>query len=582
MALDGIYLHSILHELQTEFINGRIEKINQPEKDEVILTFKKDRKSKKLLISASSNYPRLQITNNLKENPLKAPMFCMVLRKYLNTAVLVDIKQIESDRIVVLDFESTDELGFNSRYSLIVEIMGRHSNISLVRQRDNIVMDSIKHITPDINTYRILYSGVEYKYPPASQKLNAFNFKKEDFIRKVKEKYSNKDFDKKFFTNIFTGVSAGLSSEIVYGLKKDNIEFDITNLEKIYEYILTFFNYVKTNNYTLGSYDKDGILKDFHCITFKELLNDGFNLRKYESPSKLIEDFYFEKDKSDRLNARSHDLQKIVNNNLDRVSKKLNILNETLEQCKDKQRLNLYGELLTANIYAIKKGDKSIDVLNYYSENNEYITIELDEHKTPSENVQNYFKKYNKLKKSEENAKIQIKLALEEQEYLQSVLSNIHNADNYTEIEDIKNELVETGYIAFKKSHKNKKNKVSKPMHFISSDNIDIYIGKNNIQNDYLTLKFANKNDIWLHTKNIPGSHVIIKNNGDIPENTILEAATLAALYSKAKNSSNVPVDYTEVKNVKKISGAKPGMVIYYTNKTIYVTPKQLNLKSME
>ncbi len=582
MALDGIYLHSILHELKVEFINARVEKINQPEKDEITLTFKKGRKAQKLLISASSNYPRIQITNNSKENPLKAPMFCMVLRKYLNTAVLVDIRQIESDRIVILDFESTDELGFNSIYSLIVEIMGRHSNISLVRQRDNIVMDSIKHITPDINTYRILYSGVEYKYPPASTKLNAFDFTKEQFIDKVKENYINKDFDKKFFTNIFTGVSPALSSEIIYRLKENNIEFSINNLEEIYKYILVFFNYIETNTYSLGSYDMGGILKDFHCITFKELLNNGFNLNEYESPSRLIEDFYFEKDKIDRLNARSYNLQKIVNNNLDRVGKKINILNETLESCKEKQQLNLYGELLTANIYAIKKGDKFINVLNYYSEDSEYINIELDEHKTPSENIQNYFKKYNKLKKSEENAKIQIKLALEEQEYLQSVLSHIHNADNYTEIEDIKNELVETGYIAFKKANKSKKSKISKPMHFISSDNVDIYIGKNNMQNDYLTLKFANKNDIWLHTKNIPGSHVIIKNNGNITETTLLEAATLAALYSKAKNSSNVPVDYTEVKNVKKISGAKPGMVIYYTNKTLYVTPKQLNLKSME
>ncbi len=342
MALDGIYLHSILHELKVEFINARVEKINQPEKDEITLTFKKGRKAQKLLISASSNYPRIQITNNSKENPLKAPMFCMVLRKYLNTAVLVDIRQIESDRIVILDFESTDELGFNSIYSLIVEIMGRHSNISLVRQRDNIVMDSIKHITPDINTYRVLYSGVEYKYPPASTKLNAFNFTKEKFIDKVKEKYMEKDFDKKFFTNIFTGVSPALSSEIIYRLKEDNIEFTINNLEEIYKYTLVFFNYIETNTYSLGSYDMDGVLKDFHCITFKELLNNGFNLNKYESPSKLIEDFYFEKDKIDRLNARSYNLQKIVNNNLDRVSKKINILNETLESCKEKQQLNLY------------------------------------------------------------------------------------------------------------------------------------------------------------------------------------------------------------------------------------------------
>ncbi|MPM61104.1 putative protein YloA [bioreactor metagenome] len=244
------------------------------------------------------------------------------------------------------------------------------------------------------------------------------------------------------------------------------------------------------------------------------------------------------------------------------------------------QLLNLYGELITSNIYSIKKGDSSARLLNYYSENEEYLEIPLNENKSPSENAQAYFKKYNKLKKSEENAKIQIKLAEEEEQYLQSVLSNILNADNYTEIQDIRNELMETGYIAYKKASKDKRSKPSKPLHFISSDGIEIYVGKNNIQNDFLTLKFADKNDIWFHTKNIPGSHVIIKSKGPVPEATLLEAATLAAFYSKAKNSSNVPVDYTEVKNVRKMSGAKPGMVIYYTNKTIYVTPKELNLNS--
>lgn len=238
----------------------------------------------------------------------------------------------------------------------------------------------------------------------------------------------------------------------------------------------------------------------------------------------------------------------------------------------NKDKFKLYGELLTANIFAIKKGDTEVSVNNYYENN--YINIKIDINKTPSENIQKYYKKYNKLKKSEEMAQVQLKLTEEEIEYLQSVLVNIKNADNYEEIEEIRQELIETSYIKFKKKERGKKLNQSKPIHYVSTDGIDIYIGKNNYQNDYLTLKFADKHDTWLHTKNIPGSHVIIKKFGQIPDSTLEEAAALAAYYSKAKDSSKVPVDYTEVKNVKKPSGAKPGMVIYYTNKTIYTQPK--------
>ncbi|MGL4731006.1 MAG: Rqc2 family fibronectin-binding protein [Clostridium sp.] len=579
MALDGIFLHSLVNSLKEEFLDSRVEKINQPEKDEIILTLKKNRKTKKLLISSSSNYARINITNTVKENPLKAPMFCMVLRKYLNTATLKNITQLDSDRVVILDFESTDELGFNSGYSLIVEIMGRHSNISLVRQRDNIVMDSIKHITADMNTFRVLYSGVEYKYPPKSLKLNAFNFSKEDFVTTCNELYSDKPIDNKFFTYIFTGVSTNLSKELFFRINNLNISLDLSHLEDIFNFSNDFFNKIKSNNFLLASYATNNTLKDFHCTEITSMKDCIY--KTYDDPSSLIEEFYFEKDRSDRLNNRSHDLQKLVHNNIDRVKKKIKILQNTLKECEEKQKLNLFGELLTANIYSIKKGDKFVKVLNYYSENEEYINIPLNENKTPSENVQIYYKKYNKLKKAEENALIQLNIAKDELAYLESVMSNILNVDNYGEIEDIKVELVETGYIAFKKSSKNSKKKPSKPMHFISSDNIDIYVGKNNIQNDYLTLKFANKNDIWLHTKNIPGSHVIIRHNGDVPDNTLNEAANLAAYYSKSKTSSNVPVDYTEVKHVKKPSGAKPGMVIYYTNKTIYITPIAPNLNEI-
>ncbi|KOA20963.1 hypothetical protein CLHOM_05510 [Clostridium homopropionicum DSM 5847] len=577
MALDGVFLRSIVNELNNKILNGKVDKVNQPESDEIILSIRNGKENYKLLISSSSNYPRLHFTNMNKQNPLKAPMFCMVLRKYLTSAKIINIKQLDLDRIVTIDFESTDELGFDSVYSLAIEIMGRHSNITLIRHRDMLVMDCIKHISPDLNSYRTVLPGIKYIFPPKSNKLNPLGYE----ISEVKSFINDNDinFTETFFSNIFTGIGKILSKEIVHNLNQLNIFFYKDNLVQISNYFKTVMLDIKSNTFNFYEYKDGNKLLDFYCIP----LNSMASLDKisYSSPSNLLEDFYYIKDKVDRLKAASSDLIKIVTNNVNRCTKKHKILTSTLKECEDKEKYKLYGELLTANIYAIEKGMKEIEVINYYSDAFDKISISLDVNKTPSQNVQSYYKRYNKLKKSEESAKDQINQNEEELEYLNSVLTNIHNVDNYNEIEDIKKELIETGYIKFKKSNKNNKTKLSKPMHYISSDGFDIYVGKNNIQNDYLSLKFANKNDIWLHTKNIPGSHVVIKANGKIPSKTLEEAANLAAYYSKSKNSSNVPVDYTEIKNLKKPNGAKPGMVIYYTNQTIYITPQEPNLKKV-
>ncbi|ENK1242434.1 NFACT family protein [Clostridium botulinum] len=575
MALDGIFLFSIINEMKTKILNGRVDKVTQPEKDEIVLSIKNNRKTYKLLISSSAVYPKIHFTDILKKNPMQPPMFCMVLRKYLNSSKIINIRQLDTDRIVLIDFESADEMGFNSIYTLIVEIMGRHSNITLVRERDNLIMDSIKHVTPEINSVRNLYPSIEYTYPPASLKLNPFNFSVEDFKNYIQD--NNVKLNKNMFSNIFTGVARQFSNEIAYRLEENNLEIALENIHGIYVVIKNIFDSIENKGLSFNCYlDKD-IVKDFYCIDFHSLNN--FKSIHYESPSLLIESFYFEKDKADRLNSKSSDLQKLINLNIERCEKKIKILEGNLKDCNEKEKFQICGEILTANIYALKKGMDKVNLLNYYT--NEYMDIKLDPNKNPSDNIQKYFKKYNKLKKTEIAAKEQIKFALDELEYLNSVLTSIKNADSYDDIEEIKRELIETGYIKFKRKN-NKKIKNTKPLHFISSDGIDIYVGKNNIQNDYLTLKFANNHDIWMHTKNIPGSHVIVKNfQGNIPEKTLEEAATLAAFYSKSKDSAKVPVDYTEVKNVHKPNGAKPGMVIYYTNKTIYIDPKDLNLKQI-
>ncbi|CUN51711.1 Rqc2 family fibronectin-binding protein [Sarcina ventriculi] len=568
MALDGIYLYSLINELKDFAINSKIDKVNQPEKDEIILTLR-GKGTKKLLISSSSNYPRLHFTTINKINPLKAPVFCMVLRKYLIGGKIIDITQYSTDRIISIDIENKDELGFDSKYSLIVEIMARHSNITLVRKRDNKIMESIKHIHSNKNSYRVLYPGATFIMPPTSNKLNPFSFTKEELKNLLKE---NINFNESIFSKIITGVGKNLSNDLFIEYKNKFNDLTIDNLSL---FITDYFkNILKDNKNIL--FFKDGKVVDFY---FKDLISLNNCEKKYfESHSDTLDNFYATKDKQDRLHSKGLDIQRLINTNIERCLKKIKILEKTLKECEAKEDYRIKGELLTSYIYGFKKGDKDVSVLNYYSENEEYLKISLDENKTPSENIQFYFKKYNKLKNAEEASINQLSINEDELNYLNSVLTSLETADNYADIEEIKKELIETGYVRFRKEKNKNKIKTNKPLHFISSDGIDIYVGKNNIQNDYLTLKFAEKTDTWLHTKIIPGSHVIIKGK-NIPESTLLEAATLAAFYSKGKNSTKVPVDYTLVKNVKKPSGAKPGMVIYSTNKTLYIDPpKNINL----
>ena len=568
MALDGIYLYSLINELKDFAINSKIDKVNQPEKDEIILTLR-GKGTKKLLISSSSNYPRLHFTTINKINPLKAPVFCMVLRKYLIGGKIIDITQYSTDRIISIDIENKDELGFDSKYSLIVEIMARHSNITLVRKRDNKIMESIKHIHSNKNSYRVLYPGATFIMPPTSNKLNPFSFTKEELKNLLKE---NINFNESIFSKIITGVGKNLSNDLFIEYKNKFNDLTIDNLSLfITDYLK---NILKDNKNIL--FFKDGKVVDFY---FKDLISLNNCEKKYfESHSYTLDNFYATKDKQDRLHSKGLDIQRLINTNIERCLKKIKILEKTLKECEAKEDYRIKGELLTSYIYGFKKGDKDVSVLNYYSENEEYLKISLDENKTPSENIQFYFKKYNKLKNAEEASINQLSINEDELNYLNSVLTSLETADNYADIEEIKKELIETGYVRFRKEKNKNKIKTNKPLHFISSDGIDIYVGKNNIQNDYLTLKFAEKTDTWLHTKIIPGSHVIIKGK-NITESTLLEAATLAAFYSKGKNSTKVPVDYTLVKNVKKPSGAKPGMVIYSTNKTLYIDPpKNINL----
>lgn len=575
MALDGIYIHSLIDELKSNLIGSKIDKINQPEKDEILLTIR-GKENKKLLISSSSTYPRIHFTTISKNNPLQPPVFCMVLRKYLTSGKILDVTQLGFDRIIKISVQTTDELGFESVYDLIIEIMSRHSNITLVRTRDNKVMESIKHITPNKNSYRVLYPGVEYVYPPASEKLTLDNISKESLNEFINAE--NFEFNEGAFSKLLTGVGKNLSKDLFISF---NERFNEVTLDNIFDFLIETNKTLFNNKKHLIFLNNDRIV-DFYFRPLKTF--NGFNTEEYNSHSDLLDNFYAKKDKQDRLHGKSVDLQKLINTNIDRCVKKIKILNNTLVDCSKKDIFQIKGELLTSYIYSVKKGDSKISLLNYYNnEEEEYIDIELDVNKTPAENIQKYFKKYNKLKTAEKEATKQLEIAENELKYLNSVSTNLANVDVYDDIEEIKKELIESSYIKFKnKGGKKKKEKVSKPMHFISSDGTDIYVGKNNIQNDYLTLKFAENNYTWLHTKEIPGSHVIIA-SFNVSDETLLEAATLAAFYSKGAGSTKVPVDYTLVKHVKKPSGAKPGMVIYTTNRTLFIDPpKELDLKQVK
>lgn len=575
MPLDGIVVRNIIQELNKKIVNGKIDKISQPEIDEIILTIRNNGENYKLLLSSSPNYSRAQLTTANKQNPISAPMFCMVLRKHLTGGRIVKIEQYNLDRIIKIFVECYDELGNLSNKILLSEIMGRYSNIILLNEKNNLIVDSIKHITHEISSYRQVLPGVSYKYPPSQDKLEPLDFKAHDFRLRVN---STTDTQKlcKFISGTLNGFSTLSARELCYNAGIDGDitvnELDETSKDRLILSTERFINNIVNNNFSPCIFYHDTFIYDFYSFHLNHL--GSMTYEPFSNIFQTIEQFYSRKDKAERMKQKSSDITKVVNNNLNRCIKKLSIQEEKLLECSQKQKWKLYGDLIMSNLYFLKKGDSKTTVSNFYDENQSPIEISLDFALSPVENAQNYYKKYNKDKTAELVVTQQREENIEEIQYFESQLVNIENSTDGNEIDEIRNELISLGYLKKGKKASSRKKIQSEPLHYISSDGTDIYVGKNNIQNDYLTLKFADSTDIWLHTKNIPGAHVIIKNQGKtISENTIYEAAIIAAYFSKARNSSNVSVDYTEKKNVRKPSGSKPGRVIYYTNRTAYVTP---------
>ena len=579
MALDGLVVHSLSHELHTKLVGGKVDKVHQPENDELVLYIRNNKESFKLVLSSSASNPRIYIANDYKkENPIKAPMFCMLFRKYIQGGIITEISQINFERIIKISVESFDELKEKTTKDIYIEIMGRHSNIILVQNSK--IIDSIKRIPPSVSRVRQLLPNMTYELPPAQDKINPIKGTSiKSFINILRE------FDGPIYKGIyskFLGISPSVAKEICHraNLNPNDNGNDKTRdeLSVLYRIFSDLFTNIKKDEYNPCIVIDENVDKviDFSCINLSYL--DGNKFIKNDSISQIIEDYYKTKDFKERVHQRTADLRKSISIKLERLYHKQKKIEKELRDADNADEFKVKGELLTSYIYMIQKGMESVEVANFYDANYSNIRIALNKNLTPSENAQKYFKKYNKLKTAKIELTSQIAICNEEIEYLENIMLGIENCENLEELDDIKDELIKLGYAKAPFRYKAKKDidPTTKPNQFTSSDGFKILVGKNNKQNDYLTLRIADPEDLWMHTKNIPGSHVIIKCAGkEVPDNTLLEAATLAAYFSKARLSSQVPVDYTMKKHVKKPSGSKPGMVIYETNSTIYVTPTE-------
>ena len=577
MAFDGITVSAIKAEIEDKILGGRIDKVYQPEKDEIILGIRSMGQAYKLLLTSNASNPKFHFTQTNPSNPMTPPLFCMVMRKHLQSGKIIKIEQPDFDRILNIYVESLNELGDYSVKKLVLEIMGRHSNIILTDE-NNTILDCIKHIGHDTSSVREVLPGREYTLPPSQGKINTLELDDNNF-KEVLGNNPSFEIQSVIYKN-YTGISPIAASEICYRANVNGstpVEA-LTDIQKevIFNEFAKLVEDIKANRFYPESITNEkGKTIDFSPIEMSQF--NGFEIKKYTSISELIESFYANRDFAYRIGQKTQDLRKLITQNIERCIRKKDIQMQTLRSIKNRDELRLKGELLTANIYSIKKGMTTVELPNYYSENQELVAIELDSNKTPSENAQKYYKAYNKAKRTFEALKDQIKSNDEELAYLESVLTSVNNCTDEQDVKEIRRELREEGYVKKVKNQKDKSKKHSVPLHFISQDGFDIYVGKNNIQNDELTLKFARP-----HTKNIPGSHVIIVANGHtIPDTTLNEGAMLSAFYSKAKNSSKVPVDYTEKKNVKKPNGSKPGFVIYETNKTAYITTSEEEIKKI-
>ncbi|WP_100373262.1 Rqc2 family fibronectin-binding protein [Bacillus sp. FJAT-45037] len=561
MSFDGIMTRAITEELKTSLQSGRISKIYQPFKTELIFTIRANGKNHQLLFSANANFARVHLTNEKHTNPGQPPMFCMLLRKHLEGGFIESIEQVDMERIIELTIRNRDELGDVQTKKLVIEIMGRHSNIILLDEQSQTILDSIKHVSLAQSSHRMVLPGQPYKRPPEQDKVNPIEAEEDTILRAID--FNQGKLDRQL-VNGFSGLSPLVASEITH---RAGMMTRVT-VPKAFQDV---FNPIRQHDYTPQMIEANG--KEYFSVL--DLTHLKGTTRRFDSVSEMLDRFFYGKAERDRVKQQAIDLEKMLKNEYQKSNKKITKLERTLTDADKAKEYQKKGELLTANLHAVRRGDKEVQVIDYYDEAQPTISITLDPLKTPSDNAQALFKKYNKAKKSVAFVTEQIKQTKVDIEYLDQVIQQTESASP-RDIEEIREELVEQGYIRRRQKQSKKKKKEEKPQleTYTSSTGVPFFVGKNNKQNDYLTNRFARQDEIWLHTKDIPGSHVVIRST-EPDETTLMEAATIAAYFSKARQSSSVPVDYTKIRHVKKPNGSKPGFVTYDNQTTLFVTPDE-------
>ena len=563
MAFDGITIANIVSELNRTILNGRIYKIAQPEPDELLLTIKGNSTQHRLLLSAGASLPLIYLTQSNKQSPMTAPNFCMLLRKHIQNGRITDISQPGLERIVRIGIEHLNEMGDLCRKTLIVEIMGKHSNI-IFCDENNIIIDSIKHVSAAVSSVREVLPGRTYFIPQTQEKRNPLKeISPEDFTALIKAQPTTLC---KAVYGCFTGFSPVMANELCYRASLDaslpTAAADEAELLHLFHNFTWLMEDIRKGLFTPEIISDGDVPTEFSAVDMKQY--QDLSIQKYDSISEVLEQFYAKKNAVTRIRQRSSDLRRIVQTALERNAKKYDIQQKQLKDTEKKEKYRIYGELINTYGYGVETGAKSMEAFNYYT--NETITVPLDPLLSPSDNAKKYFDKYQKCKRTEEAVTTLIAQTKEEIEHLESISNALDIARFEEDLIQIKEELIESGYIKRKGGTKRARIK-SLPFHYISSDGYDIYVGKNNYQNDELTFKTATGNDWWFHAKKIPGSHVIVKSrNEELPDRTFEEAARLAAYYSKGREQDKVEIDYLQKKNVKKPAGAKPGFVVYYTN----------------
>lgn len=583
MAYDGVTLYHLIKEFKPLLIGGRIRKIYQPEIDEIRLLVNLGNQKKHLLLSANASNPRVYMTEKIKENPSAAPSFCMVLRKYLLNGTIIDIAQHETDRIMEISVTSKNDFNEIVVRKLLVEIMGRNSNIILVDESMKI-LDSLKKVGSTSSRYRQILPGRDYVYPPENNRLSFFKLDA-NLFNELMSNYSDASVEK-FFVQALLGISPNISREIAFrsGIDPQTSVSGLSKKQKQFlcEAFTQVINEIGQKSVPVIIYLGRKMV-DFSTIDLHYLRSDH-RFEAYPSISEMLEAYYFMRDKALRFKTRAANLRQQLDILVRKNIKKLDNLQQDVDASHKNEKFKLYGDLITANIYAIEKGQEIATLVNYYDPDCPTIDIPLKVNRTPAQNAQHYYKKYNKSKTALKHLASYILETEEKIYYLESLVNSLEQSTELAELDEIRHEFLHSEFNNKAISKEDKKKQLpSKPLHYISSEGFHIFVGKNNYQNDFISTKMGKSEDCWLHVKDAPGSHVLIVAGGRfITERTLLEAGNLAAWYSKSRGSSNVPVDYLEFKYLKKPSKAKPGMVIFTNQNTMYVTPTQDGVESME